>query len=135
MTRASYTVAVIHGDGVMAGGQSTGTSVAPARETGAFPGRHAARVESVAPRETVPGPSLPGASAPSVGDEALFRRAEVELSWPLANLGPSLANLLATVAGNPFELRRAWDAAMAGEGLEAAAVRAPELRQAQETFG
>ena len=33
------------------------------------------------------------------------RRARVVLSWPLANIGPSLPNLLATVAGNLFELK------------------------------
>ncbi|MET0210095.1 MAG: RuBisCO large subunit C-terminal-like domain-containing protein, partial [Burkholderiaceae bacterium] len=33
-------------------------------------------------------------------------RAKVTLSWPLATLGPSLPNLLATVAGNLFELRQ-----------------------------
>ena len=49
---------------MMAGQQSTGTLVALARETGALPGRHATQVESIAPRETVSGPSLPGASAP-----------------------------------------------------------------------
>jgi ribulose-bisphosphate carboxylase large chain len=31
--------------------------------------------------------------------------ARATLSWPLSNLGPSLPNLLATVAGNLFELR------------------------------
>ena len=33
------------------------------------------------------------------------RTAEVALSWPLENMGPSLPNLLATVAGNLFELK------------------------------
>ena len=36
---------------------------------------------------------------------AIYRRAEVSLSWPLSNMGPSLPNLLATVAGNLFELK------------------------------
>jgi ribulose-bisphosphate carboxylase large chain len=33
------------------------------------------------------------------------RTAEVTLSWPIENMGPSLPNLLATVAGNLFELK------------------------------
>jgi ribulose-bisphosphate carboxylase large chain len=36
----------------------------------------------------------------------VYRRAEVVLSWPLDNLGPSLPNLMATVAGNLFELQQ-----------------------------
>ena len=39
------------------------------------------------------------------------------------------------VAAGVVSLRQAWDAAMAGEDLKAAATRAPELRQALETFG
>ena len=34
-----------------------------------------------------------------------FRRAEVTISWPLANTGPSIPNILAAVAGNLFECR------------------------------
>jgi ribulose-bisphosphate carboxylase large chain len=36
----------------------------------------------------------------------MLRRALVTLSWPLDNIGPSLPNLLATVAGNLFELKQ-----------------------------
>ena len=50
-------------------------------------------------------PSLPFAAAPK-GTPATWRRALVTLSWPLDNLGPSLPNLLATVAGNLFELKQ-----------------------------
>jgi ribulose-bisphosphate carboxylase large chain len=35
-----------------------------------------------------------------------YRRCRLELSWPMGNLGPSLPNLLSTVAGNLFELRQ-----------------------------
>ena len=35
----------------------------------------------------------------------LFQRALVELSWSLENMGPSLPNLVSTVAGNLFELK------------------------------
>jgi ribulose-bisphosphate carboxylase large chain len=36
-----------------------------------------------------------------------FTRGEILLSWPLENIGPSLTNVLATVAGNLFELAEA----------------------------
>jgi ribulose-bisphosphate carboxylase large chain len=33
------------------------------------------------------------------------KRYELKLSWPLENLGPSLPNLMATIAGNLYELK------------------------------
>ena len=36
----------------------------------------------------------------------VYHRAQVCLSWPLSNVGSSLPNLLATVAGNLFELKQ-----------------------------
>jgi ribulose-bisphosphate carboxylase large chain len=87
---------------VMAGEQSSGTFVKVPGETEELRNRHAARVEDIVELETVPEPSLPGARAP----KPLFRRAEVTVSWPLENLGPSLPNLMATVAGNLFELQQ-----------------------------
>jgi len=48
----------------------------------------------------VAGPSLPGAARA----DAPHRRARLTLSWPLGNTGTSLPNILATVAGNLFEL-------------------------------
>ena len=53
---------------------------------------------------TVDAPSIPGASRPSSGDQTI-RRSHVTLSWPLDNLGTSLPNLVATIAGNLFELK------------------------------
>jgi ribulose-bisphosphate carboxylase large chain len=41
-----------------------------------------------------------------LGEHGPWRRAHVKLSWPLDNIGPSLPNLLATVAGNLWELRQ-----------------------------
>ncbi|MBS9405304.1 ribulose-bisphosphate carboxylase large subunit family protein [Halomonas sp. TRM85114] len=84
----------------MAGEQSSGTFLKLAGETEALHERHAARVESVTPLETVSTPSLPGALP---GDS--YARAKVSLSWPLENIGASLPNLLATVLGNLTELR------------------------------
>ena len=86
---------------VMAGEQSSGTFVAVPGETPELKERAGARVESQTPLEDVATPSLPGARKGSV-----YHRCEVELSWPIENLGPSLPNLVATVAGNLFELQQ-----------------------------
>ena len=90
----------------MAGEQSSGTFVKLAGETEELKARHAARVEKLELLDSAPAPSLPGAAVPAQTAKAEWRRAEVELSWPLENLGLSLPNVLATVAGNLFELRQ-----------------------------
>lgn len=84
----------------IAGEQSSGTFRAVPGETEALKARSAARVVRIDDLGGVEGPSLPGAARP----EGPHRRARVTLSWPLANTGPSLPNILATVAGNLFEL-------------------------------
>ncbi|WP_340160823.1 ribulose-bisphosphate carboxylase large subunit family protein [uncultured Hoeflea sp.] len=89
---------------VMAGEQSSGTFVAVPGETPELKARSAARVETVRIVDEIPGPSLPGAGVPS-GSAPAYRRAFVTLSWPLENIGPSLPNLVATIAGNLFELK------------------------------
>jgi ribulose-bisphosphate carboxylase large chain len=89
----------------MAGEQSSGTFVAIPGETPELKERAAARVEALRVLDDeVREPSLPFASAPK-DVPAAWGRALVTLSWPLGNLGPSLPNLLATVAGNLFELK------------------------------
>ena len=85
----------------MAGEQSSGTFVRVPGETDELRERHAARVEAIRELSPVDTPSLPGAKK---GPK--YHRAEVDLSWPLENLGPSLPNLMATVAGNLFELQQ-----------------------------
>src|SRR5215213_7413930 len=90
----------------MAGEQSTGTFVRVPGETEALRDRFGARVERITELETVEAPSLPGSRPPRGADgPTRYRRAEVVLSFPLENMGPSLPNLVATVAGNLFELR------------------------------
>jgi ribulose-bisphosphate carboxylase large chain len=85
---------------IMAGEQSSGTFVAIPGETPELKERAAARIEALTLlNDQVDAPSLPGA-APGKP-----HRARVTLSWPLDNLGPSLPNLVATVAGNLFELK------------------------------
>ena len=85
----------------MAGEQSSGTFVAVPGETPELKARAAARVERIEPLGPVERPSLPGAAR----HQAPHGRARVTISWPVANLGYSLPNLMATVAGNLFELR------------------------------
>jgi len=88
---------------VMAGEQSSGTFIQVAGETAELKEAHGARVEEIRELDSVQSPSLPGAGRPK--GAGIWRRAEVELSWPLENMGPSLPNLVATVAGNLFELK------------------------------
>lgn len=88
----------------MAGEQSTGTFIRVAAETDELRERHAARVEQIMELAEVERPSLPGSGLPRSGP-ATRRTAEVTLSWPLHNLGTSLPNLLATIAGNLWELK------------------------------
>jgi 3-oxoisoapionate-4-phosphate transcarboxylase/hydrolase len=90
----------------MAGEQSTGTFVRVPGETDELRERYAARVERIVELEAVNAPSLSGSGFPkNPNSPAVWRTAEVTLSWPLANMGPSLPNLMATVAGNLFELK------------------------------
>lgn len=100
---------------VLAGEQSSGTFRPVPGETPALKARAAARVERIEELEEVPGPSLPGAGRP----EAPHRRARITVSWPVSNLGPSLPNLLATIAGNLFELKQF-------SGLRLTGLRLPE---------
>ena len=90
----------------MAGEQSTGTFVRTPGETDELRALYAARVEKIVELGFVDAPSLSGSGLPKKHSGPIVRRtAEVTLSWPLANMGPSLPNLLATVAGNLFELK------------------------------
>jgi ribulose-bisphosphate carboxylase large chain len=88
---------------VMAGEQSSGTFVPVPGETPELKERAAARVERLEVLESLNQPSLP-LGLGVAGSK--FTRARVTLSWPLQNMGPSLPNLVATVAGNLFELRQ-----------------------------
>lgn len=88
---------------IMAGEQSSGTFVAVPGETPELKERSAARVTAVDIVEESTGCSLPS-TRHSTGVQRVVR-AKVTLSWPLSTLGPSLPNLVATVAGNLFELK------------------------------
>lgn len=89
---------------IMAGEQSSGTFRAVPGETPELKARAAARVERLDLLDDVATPTLPGATA-AVGEHPKWQRARVTLSWPIDNIGPSLPNLIATIAGNLFELQ------------------------------
>ncbi|MFO1137430.1 MAG: ribulose-bisphosphate carboxylase large subunit family protein [Rhodoblastus sp.] len=109
----------------MAGEQSSGTFVAVPGETPELKARVAATVTRIDMLDDAPSASLPSARLAAPPD-ARFRRALVTLSWPLDTLGPSLPNLLATIAGNLFELKPVT-------GLRLLDVRLPqEFAQAYE---
>lgn len=85
----------------IAGEQSSGTFVAVPGETPQLKARFGARVETVSEVDAAPRPALPGAA-----HAERYRRAQITISWPLETVGVSLAGVLATVAGNLFELRQ-----------------------------
>ncbi|CAN5831782.1 ribulose-bisphosphate carboxylase large subunit family protein [soil metagenome] len=85
---------------VIAGEQSSGTFVALATETPELKARAGARVERLEVIDTARTPSLPTPKKASV-----YTRCVLELSWPIENLGPCLPTLMATIAGNLYELR------------------------------
>ena len=89
---------------VMAGEQSSGTFLPVPGETPELKARSAARVERLEILGEVAAPSLPGAKRPKGKADGPFSQARVTLSWPEGNIGPSLPNLMTTVAGNLFEL-------------------------------
>jgi ribulose-bisphosphate carboxylase large chain len=87
---------------VIAGEASTATFVKLTGETAERVERlHAARIERIVELDERDRPSLPVARPTS----GRFRSAEVTISWPLANTGPSIPNILAAVAGNLYECR------------------------------
>ena len=86
---------------LMAGEQSSGTFIALPTETPELRERVAARVESLT--------RLDDASVTAVKGRAeteAVNRAKVTLSWPIESVDTSLPNLMATVAGNLFELNQ-----------------------------
>jgi ribulose-bisphosphate carboxylase large chain len=91
---------------VMAGEQSSGTFLKLPGETPELKERYGARIEQIVETGAFEAPSLPGAGIPKGVAAPVWRRAETVLSWPIENMGPSLPNLVATVAGNLFELQQ-----------------------------
>ncbi len=84
----------------LAGEQSSGTFVAVPGETAELKRRFAARVERIQELDTVPASTLPTGRSPA----ALYRRAEVVVSWSVENFGTNLPALVSTLQGNLYEL-------------------------------
>ncbi|RZM02196.1 MAG: ribulose 1,5-bisphosphate carboxylase [Variovorax sp.] len=89
---------------VMAGEQSCGTFARVEGETDALRERARATVESIVELAAVSSPSLSNALLERKGARGPWRRARVELSFPVANIGANLPTLVATVAGNLYDL-------------------------------
>jgi len=87
----------------MAGEQSSGTFVPVPGETAELKARSAAQIEHLEVIGSKQTPSLPGSKLPSDQASSSRLRAKTTLSWPIENIGPSIPNLLAMVAGNLFE--------------------------------
>ena len=88
---------------IIAGEQSSGTFIAVPGETPELKALAAAEVVSLETIESHDSrPALEGRYPPDA--ELRVHRVKMTLSWPLATVGVSLPNLLATLAGNLFEL-------------------------------
>ncbi|EHR72169.1 ribulose 1,5-bisphosphate carboxylase, large subunit [Burkholderiales bacterium JOSHI_001] len=89
---------------VIAGEQSSGTFLALPGESDELKERSRARVVGIELLEPVSTPTLPSAYAERRAQGGPYHRAEIEIAFPVDNVGPNLPSLLATVAGNLFEL-------------------------------
>jgi ribulose-bisphosphate carboxylase large chain len=89
---------------VLAGEQSSGTFVRVAGETDALRARSRATVNALHELEPLPAPSLPSAWLQRQRHDGPWRRARIEVDFPIANIGRNLPTLWATVAGNLFDL-------------------------------
>ena len=89
---------------LIAGEQSSGTFVALPGETEQLKERSRARVVRVESLPPVFEPTLESALVARQGHTGRFHRAEIEIAFPIDNVGDNLPTLLATVAGNLFEL-------------------------------
>ncbi len=90
----------------LAGEQSSGTFLAVPGETVELKGKHGARVDRIEIKGETDTPSLPGATISKDSASPMYNQAEIEVSWPIENMGVNLSNLMATVAGNLFELNQ-----------------------------
>jgi ribulose-bisphosphate carboxylase large chain len=92
---------------VLAGEQSCGTFARVEGETDALRERARANVESIELLDVAQHPSLPNGWMQRRGmmNQALkWQRARLKVSFPVANVGPNLPTLAATVSGNLFDL-------------------------------
>jgi ribulose-bisphosphate carboxylase large chain len=109
---------------VMAGEQSCGTFTRVEGETDDLRARARATVEAIAELEPAAAPSLPNALLERKGRRGPWRRALVDISFPVANIGANLPTLAATVAGNLYDLGEVT-------GLRLESLRLPAAYRAQ----
>jgi len=96
---------VEHAAEMIAGEQSSGTFLPVPGETEELKARSRARVINISHIETVDSPALPGSRTAKEHAGAIqYHRAEITIEFPIANVGPNLPTLMATVCGNLFEL-------------------------------
>lgn len=89
---------------VIAGEQSSGTFLSVPGETEQLKERSRARVTRIDVLPPVLQPTLASAFVERHGHSGVFHRAEIEIAFPIENVGANLPTLLATIAGNLFEL-------------------------------
>lgn len=89
---------------VMAGEQSCGTFTRVEGETDALRERARATVEAITELAPAEAPSLPNALLERKGTRGPWRRVQVDISFPVANIGANLPTLAATVSGNLYDL-------------------------------
>ena len=88
----------------IAGEQSSGTFMALPGETDELKERSRARVTRIDALPPSLEPSLRSAFVERRQHKSVFSRAEIEIAFPIDNVGPNLPAVLATIAGNLFEL-------------------------------
>jgi ribulose-bisphosphate carboxylase large chain len=89
---------------VIAGEQSSGTFLALAGETEELKRRARARVTRIDPLPPAHEPSLASALVERRGHAGVYYRGEIEIAFPIDNVGANLPTVMATVAGNLYEL-------------------------------
>lgn len=89
---------------VIAGEQSSGTFLSLPGETDELKERARARVTRIEPLAPALAPTLPSAYVDRQPHGGVFHRAEIDIAFPVANVGANLSSLLATAAGNLYEL-------------------------------
>ena len=88
----------------MAGEQSSGTFVKVPGETPELTERYGAKIEFIELMGSSKIPFLSDSKSPAGQVKPTFQQAKVGISWNYENVGSNLSTLMATVAGNLFEL-------------------------------
>lgn len=89
---------------VMAGEQSCGTFTRVAGETDALRKRARATVQGITTLATTSAPSLPNAWLTRHAPSGPWHQVQIDIAYPVANIGANLPTLVATVAGNLYDL-------------------------------